>query len=292
MQEIFFNVITALITPFNSLGIDFASFKRLLELQALSGIKSIVVAGSTGEAATLSFDEYQELLNFAKQNSNLKIIAGCNSSSTQVAIEIAKAAQKIGVDGLMVSIPPYNKPTQEGIYQHFKSIHDASNLPIMLYSVPSRTGVDFTLETIIRLCKLEKVAAFKDAGGNAMRALMLNTELKNKTIILSGDDEATLAFNAHGAKGVVSVMSNLLPEKVRQVQDLWFANNPSQALRLQLELLPLYKSIFAETNPIGIKYAMSLMGLCKQDVRLPLCPMSESSKIIVKKSLQEQKILA
>ena len=292
MQEIFFNVITALITPFNSLGIDFASFKRLLDMQSLSGIKSIVVAGSTGEAATLSFDEYQELLNFAKQNSALKIIAGCNSSSTQVAIQIAKAAQEIGVDGLMVSIPAYNKPMQEGIYQHFKSIHDASNLPIMLYSVPSRTGVDFTLETIIRLCKLEKVAAFKDAGGNAMRALMLNAALKNKTIILSGDDEATLAFNAHGAQGVVSVMSNLLPEKVRQVQDLWFANNPLQALELQLELLPLYKSIFAETNPIGIKYAMSLMGLCKQDVRLPLCPMSESSKIIVKKSLQEQKILA
>ncbi len=295
MHNIFQGVITALITPFNNQAIDFISLEKILIHQISSGIKAIVIGGSTGEGSSLSADEYFAVLdftrNFLDQHSQVvSIIAGCNKSCTKEALDFVAKLQKRKVDGLMICIPPYVKPTQEGIVAHFRAIHDATSMPIMLYSVPSRTGVDFTDQSILTLCDLERVVAIKDAGGDPVRALRLVAQLGQKVNILSGDDCTALAFNAHGARGVVSVISNLIPEKSVLLQRLWNENQFQQALELQLQLMPFCQALFAETNPIGIKYAMSLANLCTSEVRMPLCSLSEQNKTLL--AARWQKILS
>lgn len=287
MINIFHGCITALVTPFLQDRIDFASFEKNLDRQIESGIRSVVVGGSTGEVTTLENHEYQDLIGTAVQNKGLNIIAGCNSSSTAKAVNIASQAQKLGASALMIVVPPYNKPTQEGIFQHFKTVHDSSSLPIMIYSVPSRTGVDFTDETIYKICSLERVLAFKDAGGDVMRPLRLAEKLDNKINILSGDDYLALPFNAHGAKGVVSVVSNIFPGLIVDLQNLWFAGKFDEALDLQTRLFSFYRAIFSETNPIGVKYAMQVAQLCSSHVRLPLCQLKDENKIAIEVEIKK-----
>ena len=287
MSNIFHGTVTAVVTPFLHDRIDFTSFENVLNNQAVAGIKTVVIGGSTGEIAALENHEYQDLLSLAVKSKHLNIVAGCNSSSTAKAINIAKQSQKIGVQGLMVVIPPYNKPPQEGIYQHFKAVHDSVDLPIMIYSVPSRTGVDFSDETILRICSLERVVAIKDAGGDVMRPLRIIEAIGSKINILSGDDYSTLAFNAHGAKGLVSVISNIFPALVVRLQNLWSSGRMDEALKLQIDLFDLYKAVFAETNPIGIKYAMHVAGLCSANVRLPLWEMKPENKLAVEREVKK-----
>jgi 4-hydroxy-tetrahydrodipicolinate synthase len=287
MSNIFHGTITATVTPFSQERIDFASFEKILDLQVAASIKTVVVGGSTGEITTLENHEYHDLISAALQNKKLNVIAGCNSSSTVKAINIAKQSQTLGVHGLMLVVPPYNKPTQEGMYQHFKEVHDATDLPMMIYSVPSRTGVDFSDETIVRICALERVVAIKDAGGDLMRPLRVMEKIGSNVNILSGDDYSTLAFNAHGAKGLVSVISNLFPELVVKVQNLWLDGKFNEALKLQIDLFDLYKAVFAETNPIGIKYALEVAGLCSSQVRLPLCQLKPESKLAVEREVRK-----
>jgi len=287
MSNIFHGTITAVVTPFLNDRIDFTSFENVLNNQAVAGIKTVVIGGSTGEIATLENHEYQDLLSLSVKSKHLNIVAGCNSSSTAKAINIAKQSQKIGAQGLMVVIPPYNKPPQEGIYQHFKAVHDSVDLPIMIYSVPSRTGVDFTDETILRICSLERVVAIKDAGGDVMRPLRIIEAIGSKINILSGDDYSTLAFNAHGAKGLVSVISNIFPAFAVRLQNLWSSGRMDEALKLQIDLFDLYKAVFAETNPIGIKYAMHVAGMCSAQVRLPLCELKPENKLSVEREVKK-----
>jgi 4-hydroxy-tetrahydrodipicolinate synthase len=281
-EHIFDKVMTAIVTPFSKSKIDFASLEKLINHQINAGIKTIIVAGSTGEVTSLDNHEYHDLLSASvKQNKSLNVIAGCNSSSTDKAINIAKQAQKLGVRALMITMPSYNKPTQEGIYRHFKSIHDATELPIMLYSVPSRTGVDFTDETIIRLSELERIVAFKDAGADIERPLRITAAIGDKIQLFCGDDSIALGFNAHGGCGVVSVASNLIPKEILDVQNSWFNNDFNKALLLQTKLLPLYNALFIETNPIAVKHALSVLGLCSNEIRLPLCELKAANQLLV-----------
>lgn len=283
MTHPFHGLITALITPFKNYEIDLRALEKLINHQINGGIKEVVIAGSTGESPTLSFEEYKDLIKASIQYSTgkLSIIAGCSSSSTRSSIQMAKAAERIGATGLMCSPPPYNKPSQAGLYEHFKMIHDNTNLPIMLYAAPGRTGVDFNDDTLFKLARLPRIVALKDCGGDLERPLRLLNKLGNKLTVLSGDDPITLSYNAQGAKGLVSPISNLFPKEIKQIQDLWFSGKTAEALEAQVKLMPLYKALFIETNPIAIKYAASLLGLCEAELRLPLCaPNSINQKII------------
>jgi 4-hydroxy-tetrahydrodipicolinate synthase len=287
MRNVFSNVITALVTPFANGNIDFDSLDKIINYQIINNIKSIVVAGSTGEGTSLNSQEYQELIRVSVTYSQkISIIAACNHSSTSKAIEMAQQAEKLGVCGLMLTTPYYSKPTQEGLYRHFAALHDATNLPIMIYSVPSRTGVDFSDETIFRLCQLDRILAFKDAGNDLERPLRI-LHKTNKLEIFSGDDARALAFNAQGAKGVVSVASNLVPQKIIEVQDLWLQSKHLAALSKQSKLLPLYRALCLESNPVPIKHAMEILKLCSREVRPALCELTSSNQSSLALALHE-----
>jgi 4-hydroxy-tetrahydrodipicolinate synthase len=285
IQQMFSGVITALITPLLNDQIDIASFEKILAHQIKNNIKTVVVGGSTGENATINDNEYKALLSCAVA-SGLQIIAGCNSSSTAKAIALAQKSQSLGVHGLMVTIPSYNKPTQQGVFEHFNAIHDATSIPIMLYSVPSRTGVDFSDETIFRLCQLPRVLAFKDSGGDIIRPVRIISKLSDRLTILAGDDYNALAFAAHGAKGVVSVASNVIPGIIVKLHDLMKKGDLAASLKLQLEIFPLYQALFSQTNPISIKCAMAIAGFCSDEVRLPLCRLENDKKELLLKELK------
>lgn len=291
MTHPFHGLITALITPFKNNEIDYNALQKLINHQIDGGIKAIVIAGSTGEAPTLSFEEYKNLIKAAIEYSSgkLTIIAGCSSSSTQLSIQMAKLAEELGADGLMCSPPPYNKPTQAGLYEHFKLIHDNTNLPIMLYAAPGRTGIDFNDDTLCKLSQLPRIVAIKDCSGDLERPLRLLNKLGDKLTILSGDDPVTLSYNAQGAKGLVSPISNLFPKEIKKIQDLWFSGKTAEALEAQIKLIDLYKALFIETNPIAIKYAASLLGLCEAELRLPLCAPNVNNQKIIEETIIKMK---
>jgi 4-hydroxy-tetrahydrodipicolinate synthase len=287
MDNIFSSVITALVTPFMNDSIDFTSLDKIITHQINGGVKSIVIAGSTGEGTSLSSKEYHALIRAAVTYSKkINIITACNHSSTAKAIEMAQQAEKLGSQGLMLTTPYYNKPTQEGLYRHFKALHDATNLPIMLYSVPSRTGVDFNDENIFRLCELNRICAFKDAAGSLERPLRIRHKIGDRLRIFSGDDTLALAFNAQGCKGVVSVASNALPSRIVQIQNFWSEGNHLAALETHSKLIPLYQALCLDTNPIPIKYAMQVLGLCLQEVRPALCELSNANKLLLEAAMK------
>lgn len=288
MSNIFSGVITALITPFLQDKLDLATFEKILDYQSSNGIKSVVIAGSTGEGSSLSTDERAELLNVGLKNKKLQIILGCNAFTTLDSLKLATSAEKLGAHGLMITPPPYTKPTQNGIFEHIKSVHDATRIPIMIYSVPSRTCVDFTDQTILKLSELERIVAFKDAGNDLQRPLRLSADIADKINILAGDDYLALAFNAHGAKGAVSVASNLLPTLMIQIQDLWHQGKIQQSIELQTKTFAIYKALFKETNPIGIKYAMHLAGFGSAKLRLPLTELQTENKLILDDIMTKQ----
>ena len=279
--------ITALITPFFNGKIDFEALGNIINHQINAGINQLVFGGSTGELSSLSDKEYANLLQEARTICvKAKMIAGCSVNNTYKAVEIAKVAESKRADLLMCSVPYYNKPTQEGIYQHFKIIHDNTELPIILYSVPSRTGTDFTDETIIKLAELERVVALKDASGDIERPLRIKKKIGNKITLLCGEDTLMVAFNANGGEGCISATSNFIPSLVNQVQDLCLKNNFNQALKIQLDILNLCKVMFCESNPIPIKYAMHKAGFCHNELRLPLCPLSQKNQELVEKVIK------
>ncbi len=283
----FLGLITALITPFKNDKIDYASLEKIINYQIDSGIKAIVIAGSTGEGATLGFEEYNSLIKSAIDisKSRINIIAGCSSSSTSYTISLAKAAEDLGAGGLMCSPPPYNKPTQNGLYGHFKVLHDATNLPIMLYAAPSRAAVDFTDNTIVELSNLPRILAIKDCAADLERPLRILNNVKDNFNVLSGDDSLSLAYNGQGASGLVSVASNIFPKEMTEVQESWNSGDLSKAISLQKRYISLYKALFIETNPIPVKFAASILGLCSEEMRMPLQELSASSKEIVSKDV-------
>ena len=283
---------TALITPFRQGKVDYAAFEKLIQWQIEQGVHGLVPCGTTGESPTLSHEEHvqvvQQCVRLAK--GKVKVLAGTGSNATDEAILLTRHAEKSGADGALVITPYYNKPTQEGLYQHFKAIHDATRLPIMVYNVPGRCVVDMSDATTARLAELPRIIGIKDATGNLERpstlALALGSKAK-KFVQFSGEDTTAVAFNVQGGKGVISVTSNIAPKLCAEVQNLSLAGKTKEALALQQKLMPLHKIMFCETSPGPVKYAASLMKLCREDVRLPLVPPSAESKALIKKAVEK-----
>ncbi len=281
---------TAVVTPFRDGGIDDSAFKKLIETQVAAGITGIVAIGTTGESPTLSHDEREHVIRLAVTTANKRclVLAGTGSNATQHAVADTIMAEKLGVDGALLVAPYYNKPSQEGLFRHFKAIADATSLPIMLYNIPGRCSVDIVPETVVRLAKeCGNIVAIKEASGSVERISDLRRRLPESFTILSGDDSLTLPFMAVGAAGVVSVASNLFPGEVCALVRACESGDLKSAAKLHRELLPLFKDLFIEPNPVPVKTALGWRGAMSGEVRLPLCEMSEANQDRLRKTLEE-----
>ena len=279
---------TALVTPFRDDGIDVSAFERLIETQITAGITGIVAIGTTGESPTLSHEEREQVIRLAVATANNRclVLAGTGSNATQHAITDTKRAEALGVDAALLVAPYYNKPSQEGLFRHFKAIADATSLPIMLYNIPGRCGVDIVPETVGRLAKeCRNIVAIKEASGSVERVGELGRRLPDAFTILSGDDSLTLPFMAVGAAGVVSVASNLFPSEVCALVRACESGDLKSAETSHNKLLPLFKDLFIEPNPVPVKTALGWRGVMSPDVRLPLCEMSEANQARLRQTL-------
>lgn len=269
---VFQGTATAVVTPFKNGEIDFISFGRLLEFQTDNDIDAIVVCGTTGEAATLSACERLRLVEFAVRHSGSKvpIIAGTGSNSTATAVELTREAAETGCDAALVVTPYYNKATQAGLVKHYETIADASEVPIIIYNVPTRTGVNIELETYVELSKHQNIVAVKESGTNIPKIAEMVRLCGDSLALYSGNDNQILPLLSLGGIGVVSVLSNFLPASVGKICSYYFSGDSKAALDRQLKLLPLMEGVFCEVNPIPVKYLLSQRGYCTDEVRLPL----------------------
>ena len=274
---------TALITPFRNGALDEAALADHVEWQITEGIHGLVPVGTTGESPTLDYDEHKRVIDITVEvaRKRVPIIAGTGSNSTDEAIELSAYAKSAGADALLIVTPYYNKPTQEGLYQHFKAINDAVDLPIVIYNIPGRSVVDMSVATMARLFKLANIVGVKDATGNIARVSQQRLALGASFCQLSGEDATALGFNAHGGEGVISVASNVAPRLVAELQNLTLKGDYSAALALQDRLMPLFDAMFVETNPGPVKYAVSRLGFCTEEMRLPMVPVSAETRRIV-----------
>lgn len=273
--------ITALITPFRNGALDESGFARLVEWQIAEGIHGLVPVGTTGESPTLDYDEHKKVIEICVETAKKRVpvMAGTGSNSTDEAIELSQYAEKVGADAVLIVTPYYNKPSQEGLFQHFKAINDAINIPIYIYNIPGRSVVDMSVATIARCFKeLKNIAGIKDATANLARPSQQRAACGEKFIQLSGEDGTALAFMAHGGRGVISVASNVAPRLVSEMQNALLAGDYKKGLAMQDRLMPLFEVMFCETNPAPAKYAVSRLGICTADMRLPMVPLSEQSK--------------
>ena len=271
---------TALVTPFRNHAIDFDAFEKLIGAQIAGGITGIIPVGTTGESPTLSHEEKHELVRRTVEiaRGRCQVLAGTGSNSTAAAIAATKEAEQVGVDGALVVAPYYNKPSQEGLFRHFEAIARETRLPIMLYNIPARCGVDINAATVERLAgACPNVVCIKEASGSVDRVADLRARMPNEFTILSGDDGLTVPFMSVGAVGVVSVASNLLPAEVSALVRAFDNGDAQTALRMHQRLLGLFKDLFIEPNPVPVKTALSWRGLMSSEVRLPLCEMSEAN---------------
>src|SRR2546423_9936160 len=285
---------TALVTPFRNGAIDAAAFEKLIESQIAAGITGIVAVGTTGESPTLSSDEREQVIRLAVTiaNKRCKVLAGTGSNSTQHAITDTQTAEKIGVDGALLVAPYYNKPSQEGLFRHFKTIANATSLPFILYNIPGRCGVDIGPDTVVRLAtECRNIVSIKEASGSVERISELRGRLPEAFTILSGDDSLTLPFMSVGAVGVVSVASNLLPSEVSALVIAYERGDVVDAEKLHRRLFPLFKDLFIEPNPVPVKTALGWRGAMSSEVRLPLCEMGEANQARLRETLEafEQK---
>ena len=288
--------IPAIITPFSNGGVDYDSFEKLLNWQIKSGISGVTVCGTTGESPTLSHDEHMKLVEFAIKVASKKIpvIAGTGSNSTKEAIEFTKHAYKAGANYGLVVTPYYNKPTQEGLYQHYKSINDNCGIPIIIYNIPSRSVIDMSVETMARLYELKNVVGVKDATGDLNRVDQQKEKMGNDFIQLTGNDDNAFEFNKRGGVGTISVTANVAPKLCSEFQKLSKSSNEDdlkKAQQLDDMLQPLHKNLFIESNPSPVKYAAKLLGLCDDAVRLPLVKITENTKKEVEKALKVAKLI-
>ena len=271
----------AIITPFDQNGkIDEEALRKHVNFLVEKGVAGIVPCGTTGESATLSWEEHNRVIDIVinEVNGRVKIIAGAGSNNTAESISAARHAQKAGADAILCITPYYNRPTQEGLFQHYKSIASNVDIPIVVYNVPGRTGTNLLPETLERLCEMPTIVAVKEASGNVSQISQIHSRCKDRLQILSGDDALTLPILSVGGVGVISVVSNIVPDKMCNLIDAFFAGNFPLALKIHEELLPLNSAMFLETNPIPVKTAMNIMGLSGGTFRLPLVPMNESNK--------------
>ena len=281
---------TAIVTPFRNGLLDEAALEKLVKSQIKGGVDGIVPVGTTGESPTLDYDEHIRVVELAVKfaGGKVKVLAGTGANSTKEAVELTQKAEAVGADGSLQVAPYYNKPSQEGLYQHFKAIATATKLPIMLYSIPGRCGIEIGVETTQRLAKdFSNIVGIKEAGGNADRVSQLAAACGPKFVILSGDDALTLPFMAVGARGVISVASNVAPKQVSSMVAKFAAGDAKGALRLHTALYPLFKNLFLETNPVPAKAALALMGMMTDEVRLPLVPATPKMREIMKATIAE-----
>lgn len=286
----FHGTFTALVTPFRDGGVDISAFQQLIEAQVTAGITGIVAIGTTGESPTLSHDEREELIRVAVATANKRcvVIAGTGSNATQHAVADTKAAERLGCDGALLVAPYYNKPSQEGLFRHFKTIADATSLPIILYNIPGRCSVDIVPDTVVRLAnECRNIVSIKEASGSVERVSELRGRLPEPFSILSGDDSLTLPFMAVGAAGVVSVASNLFPAEVCALISACESGDLKSAEQLHRKLLPLFKDLFIEPNPVPVKTALAWRGVMSGEVRLPLCEMSDANQARLRSTLEE-----
>lgn len=274
---IFEGTATALVTPFAKDKVDENALEKLIEYQLNGGVNALVLLGTTGESATLSQSERRQIIEIAKSKiaNKIPLIVGAGSNDTEHAVKLCKTAQQLGVNALLVVTPYYNKCTQEGLVKHYKRIASATSLPIILYNVPSRTGVNLLPSTFKRIVEEnDNVVAIKDASGNMSQIMECIRLVEGKASVYSGDDALTVPTMAMGGKGVISVASNLLPKKITDMTDSALRGDFAKASKMQLALLPLISTLFCEVNPIPIKQALALKGLCNPDMRLPLTKMT------------------
>ena len=286
----------ALITPFKNNRLDEESYIKLIHFQIDNGTSGLVPAGTTGESPTLSHEEHQKVIDLCIKESNGKIpvIAGTGSNSTAEAISLTKHAEKAGADGALIVTPYYNKPTQEGLYQHYKSINDECGIPIIIYNIPGRSVIDMSVDTMARLYELKNIVGVKDATGNLERVDQQLKKMGKDFIQLTGNDDNALEFNNRGGVGAISVTANIAPKLCSEFQKfskLNDDNSKNEAKKLDALLQPLHYSLFVESNPSPVKYAAKLLGLCEDDVRLPLVKITDSTKEIVKKALHSANLI-
>ena len=285
---------TAIVTPFEGGKVDAEALDNLIQAQIKGGVDGIVPVGTTGESPTLDYGEHIRVIEsaIAFAAGRIKVLAGTGGNSTSEAVYLTKAAAEAGADGSLQVAPYYNKPTQEGLFQHFKAIADATKLPLMLYSVPGRCGVEIAVETVKRLAaSCPTVVGIKEAGGNPDRVSQLRAALRDDFTILCGDDSLTLPFMAVGADGVVSVASNIIPREIAQMVTAFVAGKLQAAQKLHRKFFSLFKNLFIETNPIPIKAALAMLGEIEEEYRLPLVPMGANNREVLKATLHECGIL-
>ena len=281
--------IVAIVTPFKGGTLDEEAYRELIEFQIENGTSAIVPTGTTGESATLNMEEHARVIDLAVEvvNRRVPVIAGTGGNSTSEAIELTEHAKKVGADATLQVTPYYNKPTQEGLYQHFKAIAEAVSLPQVLYNVPGRTSVNMLPGTVARLAELPEVVAIKEASGNLGQMAEILHLAGSKITLLSGDDNVTLPVLAIGGAGVVSVVANIVPKDTADMIAAWEGGNAARARELFFKLLPLCQAMFYETNPIPVKTSLALMGKIDGEMRLPLAPISPANEERLKRALKD-----
>jgi len=286
--------ITALITPFADGAVDEKAFASFVDWQIREGSHGLVPVGTTGESPTVTHDEHRRVIEICVEvaDRRVPVIAGAGSNSTAEAVSLARFAEDVGADAVLSVVPYYNKPTQEGMFQHFSAVANATSLPIVLYSVPGRTVVDLSVDTIARLRDAHSnVVGVKDATASMEKASMTRSRLGPEFILLSGEDMTALGFMAHGGHGCISVTSNIAPKLCSQFQNACMQGNYTAALMLQDKLVHLHKTLFLENNPGGVKYAASKLGLCRNEFRLPVVPITEANERAIDGALSSAGLL-
>jgi 4-hydroxy-tetrahydrodipicolinate synthase len=278
---------TALVTPFRNGALDEKAFRALVGWQIAEGTNGLVPVGTTGESPTLSHEEHKRVVEWCldETKGRVPVVAGSGSNSTEEAIDLSRHAEKAGADAVLVVTPYYNKPTQEGLYQHFKAIDEAIGIPILIYNIPGRSVIDMSVDTMKRLFELKNIAGVKDATANMVRVSQQRAEIGPDFNQLSGEDGTALGFNAHGGHGCISVTSNVAPRLCAEFQGACLRGDYATALALNDKLMPLHLALFIETNPSPAKYALSVLGRCTESVRLPLVLLEDKTKAAVRDAM-------
>ena len=285
--------IVAIVTPLKNGLVDEENLRQLVEFQIENGTDAIVPCGTTGESSTLDYDEHDRVIQIVVEqvNKRVPVIAGTGSNSTREAIELTQHAKELGADGCLLVTPYYNKPTQEGLFRHYMAVADAVAIPQILYNVPGRTGVNLLPETVARLAVHKNIVAIKEATGSLQQASEVLDLCGDQIDVFSGDDFITFPMMACGAKGVISVVANIMPKEVASLVDAFFAGNMEEARRLHLKLLKISNAMFIESNPVPVKTALGLMGKCSDEARLPLAPLGEANKAKLAAIMKEYKLI-
>lgn len=294
MKEVIFTgAAVAIVTPFNEEGVNYEELKKLIDFNIDNGTDAIVIAGTTGESATMSDEEHKETIKFTVDyvNKRVPVIAGTGSNDTLYAVELSKYAEEVGADGLLIVTPYYNKTTQSGLVKHYNYIADRVNIPIILYNVPSRTGVNIAPKTCLELSKHKNIVAIKEASGNLSQVAEIRALCGDEFAIYSGNDDQIVPILSLGGKGVISVLSNVAPKEAHDICQLFFDGKSEESQKLQLEYLNLINALFIEVNPIPVKTALGLMGYNVGHLRMPLFPMEECNLEVLKKELQAKNLI-